>query len=59
MACSGMISPCVIKLWHSCAYGEYCHSETADKTVAALQHTSDRAGVFCAFSKGNGIENLV
>lgn len=27
MACSGMISPCVIKLWHSCAYGEYCHSE--------------------------------
>lgn len=27
MACSGMISPSVIKLWHSCTYGEYCHSE--------------------------------
>ncbi len=27
LACSGMISPCVIKLRHSCTYGEYCHSE--------------------------------
>lgn len=27
MAWSGMISPCVIKLWHSYPYSEYCHAE--------------------------------
>lgn len=32
---------------------------TADKTVPALHHTRDGAGVFCAFSQGNGIENLI
>lgn len=32
---------------------------SADKTEPALQHTSDRAGVFCACSQGKGIENLL